>query len=174
MGTCIRLDCLWFFAGRTCRLISLPVLIVMIIAGILVIVLAVHYTGGSKSGVLNRDEDVLARFEQDYPQKPVGKIYYTQGRHSAFFALPELQNEPAATLEEQATGLVHAMGAKFLTRILTPHDIQTIVKQGETGLRLHMHDFSWPEADFIFTDKESRDQVYDRLTDAAGGNRLAS
>lgn len=152
-------------------MISLPVLIVMIIAGILTIVLAVHYTGGSKQGVLTGDGDVLARFRQDYPYNPAGKIYYTQDRHSAFFALPERMatisnNQPKANEQKNipATGLIHAVGAKFLTRILTPNDIQTISKQGDTGLRLHMHDFTWPEADFIFTDKESRDHIYNRLT----------
>lgn len=133
-------------------MLSLPVLIGMIAAGIITGVLAVHFFGGNKQGVLNSDTEVIERFRQDYPESSIGIIYFTRDRRTAFFDLPQ-----------QGTGVVHAVGAKFLTRIVQADDIQEIRKQDETRLFLHMHDFTWPAAVFSFADKKTRDVVCDWL-----------
>ncbi|MDM7851690.1 hypothetical protein [Pseudochrobactrum kiredjianiae] len=133
-------------------MLSLPVLIGMIAAGIIAGVLAVHFLGGNKQSVLNSDTEVIARFRQDYPESSIGIIYFTRDHRAAFFDLPQ-----------QGTGIVHGVGAKFLTRILQTGDIQEIRKQDETRLFLRMHDFTWPAATFSFKDKKTRDVVCDWL-----------
>ena len=133
-------------------MLSLPVLIGMIVAGIVTGAVAVHLLGGNRQAVLNSDKDVLERFRQDYPESLITRIYYTQDRRTAFFDLPQ-----------QGTGIVHAVGAKFLTRILKAQDIAEIRKQDETRLFLQMHDFTWPAAAFSFDDKKTRDQVCEWL-----------
>ena len=133
-------------------MLSLPVLIVMIVAGIITGVLAVHFLGGGRQAILNNNTDVLTRFHQDYPESRINEICYTQDRRTAFFDLPE-----------QGTGIVHAVGAKFLTRILKPQDILDMQKQGEAGLFVRMDDFTWPAASFTFGDQVSRNQVYSWL-----------
>lgn len=133
-------------------MLSLPVLIGMIAAGIIGGVLAVHFLGGTKQSVLNSDTEVIARFRQDYPECGISEIYFTQDRRTAFFDLPQ-----------QGTGIVHGVGAKFLTRILQNSDIQEIRKQDETRLFMRMHDFTWPAASFSFKDKKTRDEVCELL-----------
>ncbi|MDR0252557.1 MAG: hypothetical protein LBI75_05180 [Brucellaceae bacterium] len=133
-------------------MLSLPVLIGMIVAGILTGVLAVHFLGGNKQAVLNSDQDVLERFRQDYPESRINVICYTRDRRTAFF-----------DLAQQGTGIVHAVGAKYLTRILQADNIAALRKQDETRLFLKMHDFTWPAASFTFSDKITRDQVCDWL-----------
>ncbi len=133
-------------------MLSLPVLIGMIAAGIIGGVLAVHFLGGNKQSVLSNDTEVIARFRQDYPECGISEIYFTRDRRTAFFDLPQ-----------QGTGIVHGVGAKFLTRILKTDDIQEIRKQDETRLFMRMHDFTWPAASFSFNDKKTRDVVCDWL-----------
>ncbi len=133
-------------------MLSLPVLIGMIAAGIIGGVLAVHFLGGNKQSVLSNDTEVIARFRQDYPECGISGIYFTRDRRTAFFDLPQ-----------QGTGIVHGVGAKFLTRILQNGDIQEIRKQDETRLFMRMHDFTWPAASFSFNDKKTRDEVCDWL-----------
>lgn len=129
-------------------MLSLPVLIGMIAAGIITGVLAVHFLGGNKQSILNSDTEVIERFRQDYPESLISFIYYTRDRRTAFFDLPQ-----------QGTGIVHGVGAKFLTRIVQAEDILEIRKQDETRLYLRMRDFTWPAASFAFNDKKTRDQV---------------
>ena len=133
-------------------MLSLPVLIGMIVAGIITGVLAVHFLGGGRQAVLNNNTDVLTRFHQDYPESRINEICYTQDRRTAFFDLPE-----------QGTGIVHAVGAKFLTRIVKVQDILDMRKQDEAGLFVRMDDFTWPAASFTFGDQASRNQVYSWL-----------
>lgn len=78
---------------------SLPVMAAMMIAGIVTGVLAVHFLGGAGQGTLNNDAEVIARFQQDYPESVVGEICYTQNRQTAFCALPD-----------HKAGIVHNLG----------------------------------------------------------------
>lgn len=139
--------------GSDHHLLSLPVLIGMIAAGVLTGGLAVHFLGGGSEGILKSDDDVIVRFLQDYPESCINAICYTEDRRSAFFELPN-----------HSTGVVHSIGAKFLTRIFKANDLLEIREQYATKLHLHMDDFTWPAADFTFSDKQSRDQVYLWLT----------
>lgn len=157
MGTSVLYIGTACLRGRSGRLLSLPVLIGMIVAGILTGVLAVHFLGGNRQAVLNSDQDVLERFRQDYPESRIPEsrinvICYTRDRRTAFF-----------DLAQQGTGIVHAVGAKYLTRILQADNIAALRKQDETRLFLKMHDFTWPAASFTFSDKITRDQVCDWL-----------
>lgn len=133
----------------------------MIIAGIITGVLAVHFLSNSKPSVFGCDDDVTARFHQDYPESLINAIVYSDDRRSAFFELPDGHEQSAVQI-----GLVHGIGAKFLTRIFDGATLLEISKQGDAGLYLRMDDFGWPAAKFTFTDAATRDTVFDWLSGA--------
>lgn len=131
----------------------------MIIAGIITGVLAVHFLGNSEQSVLECADDVIARFHQDYPESRIETIIYTADSRSAFFELPDSHVESLVQI-----GLVHGIGAKFLTRIFDGTTLLEIRKQEDAGLYLRMDDFGWPAANFKFSDTAMRDTVFDWLS----------
>lgn len=132
----------------------------MIIAGIIIGVLAVHFLGGSKASILATDDDVIERFHQDYPESRITTIIYTADRRSAFFAMLDDFNSSVVK-----TGLVHGIGAKFLTRIFEKHAFIEVKEQGDTSLYLRMDDFGWPAVSFTFNDTVARNKVCNWLND---------
>ncbi|KAB2788376.1 hypothetical protein F9K97_04615 [Brucella anthropi] len=141
---------------------DLRLLLLMVVAGIGFWVLLIHFLGGGlKRSILPDDECVKARFHLDYPEIKIGEICYTDDRRTAFFPL-----------RGASTGLVHSVGDRFLTRCVTAADVLALEDKGNTELILHMKDFTWPKARFLFSNAEDRERVMAWLSGPSGeGNR---
>jgi hypothetical protein len=127
---------------------SLPVLVAIVAVGIAVIVLAIHLTGGSKAALIDGAAQAKARFLEDFPNERVVDVRVTTDRKSAFLELAGGD-----------TGLVHSIGARFLTRCLAAEHVASVRRTGDAGLLLRMADFTFGGGRFEFADAAMADRV---------------
>ncbi|CAN7572554.1 hypothetical protein [Mesorhizobium caraganae] len=121
---------------------SLPVLVALVVVGIALSVLAVHFTGGSKIATLAGADQALSRFADDFPDEKVSAVRLTADARTAFL-----------DIGEGCMGIVHSVGDCFLTRIVTPHDIQALNVDEAGAIALTLADFTWKGGRFAFADK---------------------
>lgn len=121
---------------------SLPVLVALVVVGIALSVLAVHFTGGSKVATLDGADQALSRFADDFPDERMAAVRLTADARTAFL-----------DLGEERIGIVHSVGDCFLTRIVTPHDIVALDIDEAGAVSLGLADFTWKGGRFAFADK---------------------
>lgn len=121
---------------------SLPVLVALVVVGIALSVLAVHFTGGSKIATLAGKDQALSRFADDFPDEKVATVRLTADARTAFL-----------DLGEGRCGIVHSVGDCFLTRVVTPHDIRGLDVDEAGAITLRLADFTWKGGRFAFVDK---------------------
>lgn len=126
----------------------------MVASGVALIVFLVHATGGSKVAALSSADAAQQRFADDFPTVATGPVIMTQTSNAAF--LP---------LDDGRTGLVHAIGDSFLTRLLEPG---SVVQAKASGARLDLRfaDFTFPGAAYDFADAQTAALVAARLAPA--------
>lgn len=133
-------------------MISLPILAVMVVFGITLAVAAVHFTGGSRLARLADAGAALERFAVDFPDLKPAATHLTTDGGTAFL-----------DLGQGRTGVVQVIGDRFLTRIVTPADIDFAdLEQGE-ALALRFRDFTWRGGRFVFADAASARTVFTAL-----------
>ena len=120
---------------------SLPVLVVLVVFGIALSVASVHFTGGTTTATLGGADHALARFAEDFPDERPGAVRLTADSHAAFL-----------DLGPQRCGIVQSIGDCFLTRIVTPHDILALTREGN-AVSLRLDDFTWKGGSFVFADE---------------------
>ncbi|MCA0057625.1 MULTISPECIES: type II secretion system protein [unclassified Mesorhizobium] len=118
---------------------SLPVLVVIVVFGIALSVAAVHFTGGSRKARLADAEQARERFAEDFPDEPAAAIHLTSDGRTAFLELGRGR-----------LGIVHAIGDRFLTRIVTPRDVLARSDDGAGTIALRLADFTWKGGHFTF------------------------
>ncbi|PSJ58621.1 hypothetical protein [Pseudaminobacter soli (ex Li et al. 2025)] len=118
---------------------SLPVLVAIVVVGIALCVAAVHFTGGSKQATLAAEDDAIRRFAEDFPDETIFTVRLTEDRRTAFLVL-----------DGDRTGIVRAIGDRFLTRIVTPPDIASIEFGRPAMLSIRFKDFTWGGGQFAF------------------------
>lgn len=133
-------------------LISLPVLGVMVVVGIAMAVAAVHFTGGSRTTRLADARSAVERFAVDFPDLRAGAVQLTENGDTAFIELADGH-----------IGIVHAVGDRFLTRIVTPAEIELAKLDGHTVLTLRLKDFTWRGGRFAFADAAAAQAIFKAL-----------
>lgn len=131
---------------------SLIFLVILVATGIAVIVLAVHLTGGSAGAVLADAAQARARFAQDHADATVNRLHLCTDGRAAFLEL-----------EDGRTGIVQALGGRFLTRIVTARDVADIVCEGDATISVRFRDFTWRGGAFAFGDPAAAKRIADRL-----------
>ena len=111
----------------------LEILAVMVVAGLSLVICAVHFSGMSRPARIAGSEAARARFLVDYPGEQTGEIAISEDGGAAFIALAGGR-----------TGLVHAIGARYVTRILEPAAVKAVKCDGNGGLALRLKDFTLP------------------------------
>lgn len=127
---------------------SLPVLVAIVAIGIAIVVLAIHLTGGSKVALFDSETLAKARFAQDFPDEQAVAVHTTTDRRSAFLELGHGR-----------VGLVHSIGARFLTRLLMPADIVSLRRAGDAAVLLRTGDITFAGGRFEFADRAAADRV---------------
>lgn len=126
---------------------SLPVLVAIVVVGITLCVVAVHFTGGSRQAALEAAEDAARRFGEDFPDEVIRTVRLTSDKRTAFLEL-----------DGNRTGIVQTIGDRFLTRVVTPQDMSAeTVEPGILSIRFN--DFTWPGGRFAFADADAAGAV---------------
>ncbi len=136
---------------------SLPVLVVMVAVGIAAIVIAVHFTGGTRTAVLADAEAARQRFAVDYPGEKSGAVVLTRNGGAAFLELAA-----------DRIGIVQAVGGHFLTRIVTPAEILRVKPAGSAALQIMLADHTWRGGRFEFADQGEAWRLAGRLAPQDG------
>lgn len=119
----------------------------LVVGGVSLIVYLVHAAGGSRKAVLTDSNAAIVRFAEDYPDDAPSIVHLTKGNASAFLALPD-----------KTVGLVHPVGDRYLTRILTAQDIISVNANAER-LTLKIADFSFSGGTYEFVTQAERQSV---------------
>ena len=133
-------------------MISLPVLVVMVVVGISMAVAAVHFTGGSRTTRLADTRQALERFAVDFPDLGPGTVQLTENGDTAFIEL-----------DHGHIGIVHVIGDRYLTRIVTPAEIETAELDTNAVLTLRLKDFTWRGGRFVFADAAAARAIFTAL-----------
>ena len=141
---------------------SLPVLAALVVIGVGMIVAAIHFTGGSRVALLATPDAARARFAIDFPSLAIVRTYVTLDRRSAFLEVADGR-----------AGLVHAVGAKFLTRLYGPADVTSLRRSGQSAVLIRFADFTFPGARFEFENSADADRVAQMSTGTIDGRRAA-
>lgn len=141
---------------------SLPVLAALVVIGVGMIVAAIHFTGGSRGASIEKPEDARERFAIDYPNMAIVRTHVTLDRRSAFLETADGD-----------MGLVHAVGARFLTRLYRPADVASLRRSGETAILIRFSDFTFPGARFEFESPVDADRVAQIFAQPGSGRRAA-
>ncbi len=122
---------------------SLGLLVIMVVAGIGAIVAAVHMTGGSVRAELSGDEAARRRFAEDFPDLVAASVWLTKDRRAAILGL-----------EDGQVGIVHALGGKFLTRLVIAGDLVGTSRASNDTVSVCLRDFTWRGGVFRFAGAE--------------------
>jgi hypothetical protein len=133
----------------------LEILAVMVVAGLALVIGAVHFSGMSRPARIGDAEVARARFLVDYPGEQTGEIAVSDDGRAAFIALGGGR-----------TGLVHAIGARYVTRILQPQAVRAVNCDGSGGLALRLRDFTLPAEHAKFASASDAAKVSNWLSGA--------
>lgn len=134
----------------------------LVVVGVGLIVAAIHFTGGSRAASIASADQARARFAADYPNIQITAVVVTADRRSALLE----------TADGRA-GLVHAVGAKFLTRLLTQRDVAAVRSEADNVLSVRFWDFTFPRARFAFAGPAEAARAEALLTGRDSGRRAA-
>ena len=118
---------------------GLPLLVAMVVFGIALSVLAVHFTGGSRTATFASADQALERFAEDFPDDLATAIRLTVEGRTAFL-----------DLARGRIGIVHGIGDCFLTRIVAPGDVVALTAADAATILLRLDDFTWKGGRFTF------------------------
>ena len=140
---------------------SLPLLAAMVAGGVGLIVALIHFTGGSRVAELADADAARTRFLQDFPAEAPRAIFLSSDRHAAFL-----------DLGRGRVGLVHAVGGRFLTRLLRPADLASL-RRSDAVVQLRLADFTFAGGSYTFADVPQAQAVEAMLAGQATESRAA-
>lgn len=132
---------------------NLLLLATVVAAGISLVVLVVHMTGGTRRASFADAKAAAERFAIDFPDLRPSSVYLTQDGTCAFLELPNSR-----------VGVVHAVGDRFLTRLIARSDLSGSPRASAHTVSLRLRDFTWKGGEFVFADVVTAYAVEDLFT----------
>jgi len=136
----------------------LEILAIMVVAGLALAIGAVHFSGASRPARLESTDQALARFAEDYPEVVPSACIVTKDRRAAFLEL-----------ELGSAGLVAAMGAKFITRMIGEAELKQLDEENPGELVMRFRDFTYPADRYRFENEDDAQRVVTWLGGARAG-----
>ena len=122
----------------------LTILVPMILLGLAMVAIAMRLLGLSKSASISAISDAIRLLQTDYPQAVVEEAILASDGRAAILKL-----------EDGTTGLVEAMGDRFVTRILSVDDVQAVQRVDDCSLMLRLADFTLPVVPLKFAEPKA-------------------
>jgi hypothetical protein len=105
----------------------------MVVVGLALVIGAVHLSGLSKAARIAGPDAAIARFLVDFPDEKPGEAVVSADGKDAFIAL-----------DGNRVGMVHAIGDRYLTRILRAGMVRSVSASGNGEVELRLADFTLP------------------------------
>lgn len=131
---------------------SLPVLGVVVIAGVSLTMLLLYFAGWTKIISIQSAEQVQEAFLARYPDQKIKSVVIDDNQRSALLSLAE----------QDKLGLVVVIGDKLFVRLVERNFIKD-VKEFSTGLVLQTHDFTCSKLTLNFTDQAGRAAIKNQI-----------
>jgi hypothetical protein len=122
-------------------MMSLSILAPLVVIGIAVIVLAVHWSGGSQPLRLCSGDEAIGHFRSEYPEIEIDEVVLCKDGTGAFMLL-----------ECGQIGLVQPFGHRHVVRLLGPRDLRAVRREGKDSLVIHSGALAWPGGTFALQD----------------------
>ncbi|WP_352629419.1 hypothetical protein [Mesorhizobium sp. M0227] len=98
-----------------------------------------HFTGGSKAATLSSVDRAVSRFTEDFPDEIATVVRLTADAKTAFL-----------DIGRGRIGIVHSIGDRFLTRIVSPQNVAVLNAGDANTVSLRLADFTWKGGRFRF------------------------
>ena len=108
---------------------SLPVLVLIVVAGIALVVAAVHFTGGSALARIGDERQAVDRFNADFPEDEIEQVWRAEDGMTVVLSF------------RGGAGIVRAVGDKLITRRIPGH-AASVSRQGR-GLTIKLDERIW-------------------------------
>lgn len=126
---------------------SLAILVPLVVVGVSLVVLAIHFSGLSRPARIGSDEEVRARYAYDYPLDTVQSMDVTTDRRAAFLAV-----------EGGVLGIVESFGDGYVTERLAPGADIDIATDG-AAIRVRSGDVTWLGGTYSFDTVEQANRI---------------
>lgn len=127
---------------------SLGVLIVVVAIGVMLVVGAVHYTGGSRQKDTRDHGEAIMEFARAYPGEAIRAVTMTADGKASFFRLADGK-----------TGFLQAMGHHFVARLINPGAVSVEMLDTAPGLKILFDDSTLRGGDYVFATTEDAAEV---------------
>lgn len=127
---------------------SLGMLIVVVAFGVMLVIAAVHYSGGSRQKDTRDHGEVIMEFARAYPGEAIRSVTLTKDGNASFLRLADGK-----------TGFLQTMGRHFVARLILPGSVSVEPIEQQPGLRIAFHDSTLKGGDYIFNSTEEAAEV---------------
>lgn len=127
---------------------SLGVLIVMVAFGVLLVVGAVHYTGGSRHKDARDTGEAILEFARAYPGEAIRSVTMTMDGNACFFRLADGK-----------VGFLQSMGRHFVARLILPGAVSVEPLENQPGLKVEFHDSTLKGGEYVFLNNDEAAEV---------------
>ncbi|WP_394689289.1 hypothetical protein [Hoeflea sp.] len=134
---------------------SLGVLVVLVTFGVLIVIGAVHYTGGSRQSDDRDPGDIILEFSRAFPGEPIRSVSMTKDGEACFLRLADGK-----------TGFMQSMGRHYVARLIVPGSLSVRVLEDKPGLWIEFNDSTLRGGEYVFASTERAAEVSLWLVDS--------
>ena len=127
---------------------SLGLLVAIVVAGIVIVVLTVHRSGGSKQATIDDAGAAIMEFGKAYPALPIRDVVLTADRHAAFLRLAD-----------DRAGFVQAHGRHSIARLLDGGGVAVSAGPDSRSLKVDFRETTFAGGVFTFQSAEEAAEV---------------
>lgn len=127
---------------------SLGTLIVVVTFGVLAVIGAVHFTGGSRRRETRDHGAAILEFAKAYPDEAIRSVIMTADGNASFMRLADGK-----------TGFLQSMGRHYVARLILPQSVGVQALEDQPALRIEFHDSTLTGGDYVFRSTEEAAEV---------------
>tara|TARA_R110002020_G_scaffold23525_3_gene78214 strand:- start:517 stop:975 length:459 start_codon:yes stop_codon:yes gene_type:complete len=127
---------------------SLGALVVVVAFGVLMVIAAVHFTGGSRQQETRDPGEAIMEFARAYPDEAIRSVTMTSDGKACFLRLADGK-----------VGFLQSMGRHYVARLILPGSVAVVPLEGQPGLKITFHDSTLKGGEYLFQSSEDAAEV---------------
>jgi hypothetical protein len=127
---------------------SLGMLVAIVTAGIVLVVWAVHRSGGSEQPTIDDAGSAIMEFGRAYPVEPIRDVILTEDRRAAFLRLADGR-----------AGFLQVIGRHYFARLLAQDAVRVEGLEGDRGLKLAFRETTFKGGTYRFASPDLAAEV---------------
>ena len=127
---------------------SLGTLIVVVAFGVLLVIGAVHYSGGSRQKETRDTGEAIMEFARAYPGEAIRSVTMTADGKACFLRLADGK-----------VGFLQTMGRHYVARLILPGSVAVEPLEDAAGLKVTFHDSTLKGGEYVFLSNEDAAEV---------------